>query len=146
METKHKAFLTYIKGHNSVVSERNKPTCNPIPLLLDTNVYAKFEENRSKGTEVRARKQSADGWTDRRMDDGRTDEHSKFGGYNMIIYIYQCICKILLKFVYSFLRYWAKMHLIKGHNSCCFWMKLSHLQSHTTPPNTNVCAKFEENR
>ena len=24
--------------------------------------------------------------------------------------MYQCICKILLKFVYSFLRYWAKMH------------------------------------
>ena len=24
------------------------------------------------------------------------------------IYIYQCICKILLKFVYSFLRYWPK--------------------------------------
>ena len=31
------------------------------------------------------------------------------------IYIYQCICKILLKFVYSFLRYWAKMHF--GHES-----------------------------
>ena len=29
-----------LKGHNSVVS------CNPIPLLSDTNVYAKFEENR----------------------------------------------------------------------------------------------------
>ena len=108
METKHKAFLTYIKGHNSVVSERNKPICNPIPLLLDINVYAKFEENRSKGTKVRAWKHSADG----RTDEGRTDGHSKFGGSNMIIYdhiyiyiyiyIYQCICKILLKFVYSF--------------------------------------------
>ena len=31
------------------------------------------------------------------------------------IYIYQCICKTLLKFVYSFLRYWAKMHF--GHES-----------------------------
>ena len=29
--------------------------------------------------------------------------------------IYQCICKILLKFIYSFLRYWAKMHF--GHES-----------------------------
>ena len=27
----------------------------------------------------------------------------------------QCICKILLKFLYSFLRYWPKMHF--GHNS-----------------------------
>ena len=26
--------------------------------------------------------------TDGRMTDGRTDGHSKFGGYNMIIYIY----------------------------------------------------------
>ena len=52
-----------------------------------------------------------DGW----MDDGLTDGHSKFGGYNMIIYIYQCICKILLNFVYSFLRYWPKMHF--GHES-----------------------------
>ena len=39
-------FWTWIKGHNSVVSEWNYPTCNPIPLLSDTNVYAKFEENR----------------------------------------------------------------------------------------------------
>ena len=27
------AFWTYIKGHNSVVSEWKYPTCNPIPLL-----------------------------------------------------------------------------------------------------------------
>ena len=27
------AFLTQIKGHNSVVSEWNYPTCNPILLL-----------------------------------------------------------------------------------------------------------------
>ena len=33
----------------------------------------------------------------------------------LIIYIYQCICKMLLKFIYSFLRYWAKMHF--GHES-----------------------------
>ena len=61
-----KAFSTYIKGHNAVVSERNQPTCNPIPLLPDTNVYAKFEENWSKGTKVRARKRSADGQADGR--------------------------------------------------------------------------------
>ena len=60
---KRKAFLTYIKGHNS---ERNWPTCNPIPLLPDTNVYAKFEENRSKGTKVRARKRRTDGQTNGR--------------------------------------------------------------------------------
>ena len=60
---KRKALLTYIKGHNSVVSKRNQPTFNSIPLLPDTNVYAKFEENRSKGTKDRARKWTADGQT-----------------------------------------------------------------------------------
>ena len=40
------AFWTWIKGHNYVVSEWNDPTCNPIPLLSDTNVYTKFEEIR----------------------------------------------------------------------------------------------------
>ena len=40
------AFWTWIKGHNYVVSEWNYPTCNSIPLLSDTNVYAKIEENR----------------------------------------------------------------------------------------------------
>ena len=40
------AFWTWIKGHNYVVSEWNYPTYNPIPLLSNTNVYAKFEENR----------------------------------------------------------------------------------------------------
>ena len=51
-------------GHKSraitlFFSEWNYPTCNPIPLLSDTNVYAKFEENRYKGTKVRAWKRSA---------------------------------------------------------------------------------------
>ena len=32
-----------IKGHNSVVSEWNYPTWNPIPLLTNTNVYANVE-------------------------------------------------------------------------------------------------------
>ena len=50
-----------------------------LALLSDTNVYAKFEENRLKGTKVRARKRSSDGRTDRWM-----DGHSKFGGYNII--------------------------------------------------------------
>ena len=40
------AFWTKIKDHNSVVSKWNYSTCNPIPLLSDTNLYAKFEENR----------------------------------------------------------------------------------------------------
>ena len=40
------AFWTEIKDHNSVVSEWNYPTSNPIPLLSDSNVYAKFEKNR----------------------------------------------------------------------------------------------------
>ena len=34
----------------------------------------------------------------------------------------QCICKILLKFVYSFLRYWPKMHF--GHESRAITMLL----------------------
>ena len=38
--------------------------CNPKPLLPDINVHAKFEENRSKTTQVRARTRSADRWMD----------------------------------------------------------------------------------
>ena len=37
------AFWTWIKafkGHNYVVSDWNYPTCNSLPLLSDTNVYA----------------------------------------------------------------------------------------------------------
>ena len=44
------AFWTWIKGHNYIVSEWNYPTYNPIPLLSDTNVCAKFEENRLNGS------------------------------------------------------------------------------------------------
>ena len=40
------AKFYWIKGHNYVDSEWNYPTCNSIPLLSDTNVNAKFEENR----------------------------------------------------------------------------------------------------
>ena len=39
------AFWTWIKGHNYVVSEWNYPTCNSIPLLSDTNVYAMHMQN-----------------------------------------------------------------------------------------------------
>ena len=61
-----------------------------------------------------------------------TDGHSKFGGYNMIIYIYQCICKILSKFVYSFFRYWAKIHF--GHESRAITMLfLNEIIPHAIP-------------
>ena len=39
------AFWTWIKDHNYVVSEGNYPTCNSIPLLSDTNVYAMHMQN-----------------------------------------------------------------------------------------------------
>ena len=52
-----------------------------------------------------------DGW----QTDGRMDTPSSDSITWSYIYIYQCICKILLKFVYSFFRYWAKMHF--GHES-----------------------------
>ena len=47
------------------------PSCNPKPFLPDINVHAKFEENRSKTTQVRVRKRSADGRTD-----GQTDSQN----------------------------------------------------------------------
>ena len=56
--------FTLITGHNSVVYERIKPICNHKPLHPDINVHAKFEENRSKTTQVRVQKRSADGRTD----------------------------------------------------------------------------------
>ena len=39
------AFWTWIKGHNYAVSELNYSTCNSIPLLSDTNVYATHMQN-----------------------------------------------------------------------------------------------------
>ena len=51
-------FLTSIKGHNSKVVRRNLPIYNPKPLLVGINSYAKFEENRSKTTQVRERKRT----------------------------------------------------------------------------------------
>ena len=41
-----------IKGHNSVVHERNLPICNPKQLIPNINAYAMFEENLSKNTQV----------------------------------------------------------------------------------------------
>ena len=66
-------IFTSIKSHNSVVYKGIKPICNPKPLLPDINVHAKFEDNRSKTTQVRVRKWSADGRTD-----GQTPKISKF--------------------------------------------------------------------
>ena len=39
------AFWTWIKGHNYVVSDWHYPTCNSIPPLSDTNVYAMHTQN-----------------------------------------------------------------------------------------------------
>ena len=52
------AILTSIKGHNSKVIRRNLPIYNPKPHLAGINLYAKFEENRSKTTQVRERKRT----------------------------------------------------------------------------------------
>ena len=68
-------IFTSIKGHNSVVYKQIKPICNPKSLLPNIKVRAKFEENRSKTTQVRVRKQRAD---------GRTDRHSKFQNFRRV--------------------------------------------------------------
>ena len=52
------AIFNLIKGHNSEVVRPNLPIYNPKPILVDINSYAKFEENRSKTTQVRERKQT----------------------------------------------------------------------------------------
>ena len=54
IEGKHN--FTSIKGYNSVVYNRIYPICNPKPLHPDINVHAKFQENRSKTTQVRVLK------------------------------------------------------------------------------------------
>ena len=59
-----KHIFTSIKGHNSVVYIQIMPSRNPKPLLPDINVHARFDENRSKTTQVRVRKRSADDRTD----------------------------------------------------------------------------------
>ena len=51
-KTQH--FFTSIKGYNSVVYKPIKSICKPKPLLPDINVYATFEENRSKTTPVKS--------------------------------------------------------------------------------------------
>ena len=56
--------FTSIKGHNSVVNERNWPICNPKRFTPNVNAHAKFEENPSQNTDVRDQKRSGDGQTD----------------------------------------------------------------------------------
>ena len=68
-------IFTSIKGYNSNVYIGIEPICNPKPLLPNINVPAKFEENRSKTTQVIVQKRSADGRTDGQTD-GRTDTHN----------------------------------------------------------------------
>ena len=70
-------IFTSIKGHNFVVYKRIQPICYHKPLLPDINVHAKFEENRSKTTQVRVQKRSTDGQMDQPID-RRMDRHSKF--------------------------------------------------------------------
>ena len=73
--------FTLIKDHNSVVYKQISPVCNPKPVLPDIN--GKFEENRSKSTQVRVRKRSADGQTD-------TQNFKMFEGYNIISRHFLC--------------------------------------------------------
>ena len=54
-----KHLLDIIKGHNSVVSEWNYPSCNTIPVLSDTNSMRSLKKIGKKGTKVRAQKLSA---------------------------------------------------------------------------------------
>ena len=61
-------IFTSVNGHNSVVYRRIYPICNPKPHLPAINVHAKFKENQSKTSQVRVRKQSCHGRTDRWMD------------------------------------------------------------------------------
>ena len=85
LESRNDIF-TSIKGHNSVIYRgyiRILPFCNPKPLLPDINVHAKFEENRSKTTQVRVRKRSGDGRTD-------TQTFKIFGGYDTISRHFLC--------------------------------------------------------
>ena len=65
------------KGSNSVKNGRILPINNPIPLIADNNMYAKFEKIPWINTQVIDRKWWA--WTDGRTD-GRTDTE----GYNII--------------------------------------------------------------
>ena len=88
-DTEVKHIFTSIKGHNSSPismpmhslkkigqkllklepgNEALTDGRNPKPLLPDINVHAKFEENWSKTTQVRAWKRSADGRTETQND------------------------------------------------------------------------------
>ena len=64
------------------------------------------------GQRVLKLEQGNEALTDRWMDTQNSE-----GTIWSYIYICQCICKILLKFIYPFLRYSAKMHTGIGHES-----------------------------
>ena len=74
--TGQKPFFQSKKGSNSVKNGRILPINNPIPLIADNNMYAKFEKNPWINTQVIDRKWWAR--TDRRMD-GRTDGQAPKG-------------------------------------------------------------------
>ena len=61
------------------------PINNPIPLIADNNMFAKFEKIPWINTQVIDRKWCGrtDGWTDGRTD-GRTDRRTDTEGYNII--------------------------------------------------------------
>ena len=71
--TGQKPFFQYEKGSNSVKNGRILPINNPIPLIADNNMYAKFEKSPWINTQVIDRKWWA-------QTDGRTDTE----GYNII--------------------------------------------------------------
>ena len=66
-------FLHQSKAITLLINEFSPFAIPNQPFLPDINVHAKFEENRSKPTQVRDRKGSSDGRTLKR-----------FGGYNII--------------------------------------------------------------
>ena len=54
--TGQKPFFQYEKGSNSVKNGRILPINNPIPLIADNNMYAKFEKIPWINTQVIDRK------------------------------------------------------------------------------------------
>ena len=53
-------ILTSIKGHNSVANLRNLPLYNPSLDIINVNVYTKFGEILSIGSQDIERKQNSD--------------------------------------------------------------------------------------
>ena len=73
--TGQKPFSNTKKGSNSVKNGRILPINNPIPLIADNNMYAKFEKNSvNKYSSYRSEMVSTDGRTD-----GRTDGQTPKG-------------------------------------------------------------------